>query len=229
VSRKALIVRALPRAAILVSAVAQIATGDVMYGAFCVLALALTLVPAIHARRLDAGIPIELELVLLWLMVADMTVGNWLGLYRSAWYDKVLHLSSSVLIAMIGFLAIYVVHLTSRARFRPLVDGFAILLVTLGIGALWEIAEYAVDQLLARKTQGSPIFPPLDDTMFDLVMDGLGGLIGAILGPVYVRYSRRSDRVVDAFAQLIVQQRSRHGRESHRVEAAGRAPVPARA
>jgi hypothetical protein len=192
-----------PRAAILLTAVAEIARGDLLYGGFCLVALAITLVPAIHARRIDAGVPIEIELVLLWFMVTDMTLGNWIGLYRIAWYDKALHLSSSILVALVGFLAIYVLHLTHRTRFHPWLDAVAILLVTLGVGALWEIAEYGVDQLFERRTQMAPNFNAIDDTMFDLMMDGLGGVIGAVLGPLYIRHSRRSRAIVDAFAGFI--------------------------
>jgi hypothetical protein len=35
------------------------------------------------------------------------------------------------------------------------------------------------------------------------MMDGVGGVIGAVLGPLYIRYSRRSRVVVDAFAKFI--------------------------
>jgi hypothetical protein len=202
------ILRIAPRAAILLTAIAEITTGDILYGAFCLVALGLTLIPAIRARRIDAGVPLEIELVLLWFMVTDMTLGNWLGFYRLPYFDKVLHLGSSILVALLGFLAIYVLHLTHRTRFHPWIDALAILIVTLGIGALWELAEYGVDQLFARRSQGAPNQSAIDDTMFDLMMDGLGGLIGAIVGPLYIRHSRRSRTIVNAFAGFM----ERHGR-----------------
>lgn len=201
------ILRVAPRFAILVTAVAEIARGDFLYGSFCLVALVVTLIPAILARRIDAGVPVELELALLWFMVADMTLGNWLGMYHLAWYDKALHLSSSVLVALLGFLAIYVLHLTHHTRFHPWIDAIAILLVTLGIGGLWEIAEYGVDQVFARRSQGSPNLSAIDDTMFDLMLDGLGGVLGAVLGPLYIRHSRRSRAIVDSFAGFIERRR----------------------
>lgn len=200
---RASLLRLIPRVAILATAVAEFVVGDIPYGLFCLAALGLTLIPAIHARRMDAGVPLEIELVLLWFMVSDMTLGNLLGFYRLAYYDKVLHISSSILVALLGFLAIYVFHMTHRTRFRPWLDSVAILIVTLGIGAAWEIAEYGVDHLFERNTQGAPNLSALDDTMVDLVMDAVGGTIGAILGPLYIRYSKRSRVVVDAFADLI--------------------------
>jgi hypothetical protein len=43
----------------------------------------------------------------------------------------------------------------------------------------------------------------LDDTMFDLMMDGLGGLVGGVLGPLYIWYSRRSRALVRSFRNLL--------------------------
>jgi hypothetical protein len=197
------LIRLAPRVAILVTAAAELVYGSLVYGAFCLIALVLTLIPALRARNVDAGIPIELELGVLWLMIADMTLGNSFGMYELNWFDKVLHLSSSALIGMVGFLAIYVLHLTHRTRFHPWLDGVAILLVTLGLGAVWEIGEYGVDQLLGRATQGAPNMNAIDDTMVDLMLDGAGGLIGAIVGPWYIRRSRESRRRVAAFGRMI--------------------------
>ena len=181
------------RVVIFLTAVATMVRGSVLYGLFCLLALGLTLVPAIIARSTRARTPFELELVLLVLMVGDMTLGNLLGLYvMLPGYDKVLHLGGSTLIGLIGFLAVYLLHATGRTDLRPWLDGILILFVTLGVGALWEISEYAVDHLLGRATQGSPGMSPLDDTMIDLVLDGVGGVVAAVLGPLYMRYSARS-------------------------------------
>ncbi len=195
--------RLAPRVAILATGAAQLANGFLVYGAFCLVVLALTLAPAVRARSLDAGIPLELELAALWLMIADMTIGNLLGLYELTWYDKVLHVSSSSLIGLAGFLAIYVLHLPHRMRVHPWLDGVAILLVTLGLGAAWEIGEYGVDQLLGGSTQGSPNMNALDDTMIDLLLDGIGGVIGAILGPWYMRRSTASRKRVAAMGRLL--------------------------
>jgi hypothetical protein len=223
--------RAIPRIAILATAIAEIAAGDVFYGVFCLVALGITLVPCVLARRLDTGIPLELELVLLWLMVTDMTLGNWFGLYaRIPWYDKALHLSSSTLVGVIGFLTVYVVHLTGRTRFHPWLDGLAILLVTLGVGAVWEIGEYAVDRLLGRATQSAPSFTALDDTMIDLILDALGGVLGALGGARYIRSSQRSRARVEAFARVLAQrERIESSRRSDAAPRTARAGHVARA
>lgn len=197
-----LVLRTLPRVVILATAIVQMVRGDVFYGAFCMLALAITLVPAIYARSADARVPLALELALLALMIMDMTLGNTLGLYRQwAWFDKAMHVSSAALLGVIAFLAIYVLHLMARTRFHPWLDGVAILLVTLGLGALWEITEYGVDRVLDRRTQSAPSMAAIDDTMLDLALDAAGGVIGAVFGAAYIRRSRRSRRRVEEFAR----------------------------
>lgn len=198
------LLRVLPRALLLATALAQIAMGDPYYGAFCLAALAVTLVPAILARRLDAGVPLGLELALLSLMLADMTVGNSLGLYaRIPWYDKALHLGTSTWLGVLGFVVVYALHLAGRLRFHPWLDRLAILLVTVGVGAVWEIGEYAVDHFLGRATQGAPHATPLDDTMLDLALDALGGALGAFAGGWYLGWSADGRARVAAFARRL--------------------------
>jgi hypothetical protein len=67
-----------------------------------------------------------------------------------------------------------------------------VVFVTLGIGALWEIVEFGFDQLPEvwigeTRWQGSPNMPPNTDTMVDLILGGVGGLVGALGGVWYVR------------------------------------------
>lgn len=83
----------------------------------------------------------------------------------------------------------------------------------LGIGALWEIAEYLTDLVFREGAQGSPGMAPLDDTMWDLILDGSGGLLGALLGSPYRRWSRRSACRIQAFAEVVPGARLAAGRE----------------
>lgn len=192
------------RAAVVATAAFHFAQGQVLYALLCVAAVALVMVPAYVARTSRVSLPLEVELVLLWWLVMDMTLGRLGGLYdTSIWFDKALHLGNSALLGMVAFLAVYVLHFTNKTATSAWIDGLAILLVTLGLGALWEIAEYASDLAFQKGAQGSPLLSPLDDTMWDLILDGIGGGIGAVLGPLYMRRSRRSRRHAEAFARYV--------------------------
>lgn len=192
------------RGGVLVTAIVFAATGQWMFGVFAALSIAVAVTPTIAARNARLTLPFEIELVLLWFMVTHLTLGYLLHLYtRITWYDKVLHFGNSVLIGFLAFLLVYVAHFLRHDRPHPWLDVVTILLVTLGLGSLWEIGEFASDQLFGTRTQGSPTLSPLVDTMWDLILDGAGGVLAAILGPIYMHRSKRSRRRVEEFASYV--------------------------
>ncbi len=191
------------RALLILSATIHIIQGEVLYALLCVTLTGLLVLPPVLARSSRANVPIELELFALLAIVGDMVLGRVLGLYETAWFDKLLHAGTSSLIGLAAFLIVYALRFTGRLRTSAIVDGFVIVLLAIGLGGLWEIAEYAVDALFGAASQGSPVMDPLDDTMWDLVADGVGGLAGAVFGTIYMRRSRRSAERIAAFARLV--------------------------
>lgn len=185
------------RVVLLATAIAFVAEGQWAFGAACIAAIAAAVTPTVVARTTHFTWPIELELTLLWFATAHVTLGYLLHLYeRVDLFDKALHFSDSALLGFIAFLAVYLAHLLRQDRSHRWLDGIAIFLVTLGFGALWEIFEFASDQLIGTHTQGAPGMAPLSDTMWDLIVDGCGGAIAAVVGPIYMHHSRRSRRRV---------------------------------
>ena len=190
------------RVALLATAVIYIVRQDWAIGIFCVVALAIAVTPTVAARSASFAWPVEVEILLLWLATAHITLGELFNLYSDVgWFDKALHFSDSLLIGFTAFLAVYVAHYMRHEKAHPWLDGAAILLVTLGLGAFWEIIEFIEDHYFGMHTQGSPMMAPLPDTMWDLISDGAGGVIAAILGPVFMHHSRRSRRRVADFAK----------------------------
>ena len=199
------------RALILATALWHVIHGAFLFSLLCTAAIGLMLVPAFLARSNHASIPFEVELVFLWWLVTDMSLGRALRLYdTSLWFDKALHLGNSILLGMVGFLIVYVLHFTGRLSASRTVCGIFIVIVTLGVGAVWEIAEYLSDLKFGLGAQGSPLQTPLDDTMSDLILNGLGGGLGAVLGPLYM-FSVRNRRRSAAFAS---QWAARRGRDA---------------
>ena len=196
------------RVALLATAIVYIVRQDWAIGIFCVVALAIAVTPTVAARSASFAWPVEVEILLLWLATAHITLGELFNLYNDVgWFDKALHLSDSLLIGFTAFLAVYVAHYMRHEKAHPWLDGVAILLVTLGISAAWEVAEYAVDEIFGRATQGAPGMTPLDDTMIDLIFDGIGGAVAAVLGPLYIRYSSRSRRRIDELVTMMAHPR----------------------
>lgn len=188
------------RVVVVAMAIYHAVAGDVLLAGYCVLALAVLLVPPLLARTSGASVPVELEIVLVLLLVTDMVLGKWLGLYdRLVYWDKVLHLGNSVLLGFLGFMFLYVLRATDRLRVSAPTAIVVAAWLTLGLGAAWEIGEFAMDALLGTITQGSPNMGPLADTMWDLILDAVGGLAAGAAGVAYLRKSSRARRVARWF------------------------------
>jgi hypothetical protein len=189
------------KAIIILTALAQFARGQFMFGLGALVVAGIALIPAISAKSRQVNFPVEIEIPLFLILVVHLTLGLLLDFYnRFDHYDKFIHYGNSVLIAYIGFLVVYAMYFTGRLKASPLMMGFVILAITLGVGAFWEIIEYSSDQLLyeklasVQKQQGSPTMGGLDDTMWDLILDFGGGIVGAIFGALYVRWSKKTGR-----------------------------------
>lgn len=189
------------RAALVAMAIYHAVIGDLVLVGYSALAFAVLLVPPILARTSHANIPVELEIVLVILLAMDLILGKWLGLYdRIVYFDKVLHLGDSAMLATLGFLCLYVLRTTGRLDVGPAMAVGITVWLTLGLGAAWEIGEFTIDRIFGTYTQGSPNMPPLADTMWDLILDATGGLVGGILGVWYLHRSSRASRVAHWFA-----------------------------
>jgi hypothetical protein len=191
------------RIALVAMAVYHAVTGDLVLVGYCVLASVVLLVPPILARTSHANIPVELELVLIVLLALDLIMGKWLGLYdRIVYWDKVLHLGDSAMLGTLGFLCLFVLRTTGRLRVGATTAIGITVWLTLGLGAAWEIGEFCVDRIFDTYTQGSPTMSPLVDTMWDLILDAVGGLVGGIAGVAYLHRSSRAQRVAHWFQHL---------------------------
>ena len=88
-----------------------------------------------------------------------------------------------------GELRIGVLVANTAARKLYLVLGFRphfTFVFALGLGALWEICEFAMDSIFGLNMQKSGLV----DTMWDLIVDTVGALVIALLGFAYLSRAR---------------------------------------
>jgi len=146
--------------------------------------LLLTFSPAIIERRLRVPLPVEFTLLTCLFLFASFVLGEVSNFYeRIWWWDLVLHGTSALLMGFIGFLTVYVFHMTHRISVKPLhvaafTFGFAVTL-----GTLWEIFEFLTDWYLGTNMQKSGLV----DTMTDMIINAFGALLAAMVGFFYVR------------------------------------------
>ncbi|HEV7253050.1 MAG TPA: hypothetical protein VGN97_08100 [Mesorhizobium sp.] len=106
--------------------------------------------------------------------VAANIAGYALDLYGQFWwFDRILH--AFTLFAMTLWLAFLVFAPGFREGYRVRTF-FLVLSLGLAIGAVWEIAEWAYDQLAPQN-----VIKGKFDTVLDLIMDTVGAALAALL------------------------------------------------
>jgi uncharacterized membrane protein len=148
--------------------------------------LLVTLLPLVLGRRFRVFIPSEFQLLAVIMVFASLFLGEVRGYFiRYWWWDVVLHAGSGFLLGILGFLLVFVLNEKEDldVQLRP---GFVALFAftfSLGLGVLWEIFEFGMDQLFGLNMQKSG----LRDTMWDLIVDTGAALAIALLGYYYLK------------------------------------------
>jgi uncharacterized membrane protein len=167
------------------------------------LILFITFLPKLMHSRYDLRIPYEFESLAILFVFLSLFFGEVLDFYnRFWWWDLFLHAWSGFLLGITGFLLVYVLNENDSVQ-MDLSPGFISLfacMFAIGIGALWEIFEYFMDQSFGMNMQKSG----LHDTMWDLIVDTVGAVTIAVLGYGYLKTVERDsflERWIDRFIE----------------------------
>ena len=194
---------------IFLSGVNQVIFGETGIGILTLFALGLIMVPQFFTRNKVRFIPLEIELFLFVMVFFQLVVGEANDWYTNVpYYDKFVHLLLPMLIGLIGFLLVYTLYYFGKLVAPIWVMVVIMILVSVGIGAIWEIAEYSSDELLYPNIpgwhhfQGSLTEDPLHDTMNDLIADTVGATIGALIGAWYISKAQEKHRVGELMTEI---------------------------
>lgn len=169
-----------------------------IFGLFILIALAIINAPAFFTRNKIRAIPIEIELLLLFMVLFELVGGDALGLYvKLPHYDNFMHFMLPLYVALIGMMLVYTAYFFGKLKASLSVMAGIIVLLTIGLGGVLEMGEYTYDKYLSQgplgeitgntQMQGSPTQDPLDDTMNDLFTDTAGAIVGALIGVLLIR------------------------------------------
>jgi hypothetical protein len=154
--------------------------------------LGVTFLPVVLGNRFNVHIPSEFEALAVIFIMASLFLGEVHAYYtRFWWWDAVLHTMSGFLLGIVGFLMVHILNETAEIgmKMKPGFVAFFALLFAVGVGVLWEIFEFASDELLGTRMQ-KPMLDDasgLTDTMWDLIVDTVGAAIIAVLGYGYLK------------------------------------------
>jgi len=166
-------------------ALAGLVTSNFMWMPAAMISLFISAIPAILRRDLGLVLPVELNF---WIVLALFlhVIGGFSGFYDNVpGWDHLTHAMSSSLVAALGF--VFVVSVDKYVESISLPRSFLaffIIMFTMAIGVIWELMEFANDQLTGSRLQYD-----LDDTMVDMMFDSLAGFIVGIAGAHYLTHT----------------------------------------
>jgi uncharacterized membrane protein YjdF len=159
--------------------------------------MAVALLPVVLGRRFHVYIPPEFQVLAVVFVFAALFLGEIHSYYaRFWWWDIALHTSSGLLMGILGFLLVYVLNESENIaiHMRPRFVALFAFLFAVTVGTLWEIFEFAMDQIVGTHMQKPMLGDPsgLTDTMWDMIVNALGALAISALGGGYMKLRERS-------------------------------------
>ncbi len=166
-----------------------------------VLMLLVSLMPFYFKAAHNVYIPAVFMYAAVVFIFSSVFLGQFGGLYdRWHWYDAFLHFLSAVAFGLAGFLLLFVYYVHNKLKLPKGIILFFSFFFCLGVGALWEIIEYGIDHTLGTNMQVNS----LDDTMIDLLLDGLGATVSILMCSVYM--SKTSVPIIDNMVNAITEE-----------------------
>lgn len=155
----------------------------------------------LYLKKLDLDIPDFVYALFMAFCLAHFFFGEILGFFvKVSWWDSALHTFSGSLIALLSFSLVNLLNKSNEKGIK-LSAGFVVLFafcLTMTIGVLWEILEFASDSLFGTNMQRayestmsgrgdalSGIFA-VTDTMKDLILDAIGASVVCTICSVFI-------------------------------------------
>ncbi|WP_218089780.1 hypothetical protein [Rhodohalobacter halophilus] len=151
--------------------------------------------PIIFKRKLQVEIPAEFHLAAVFFTFAALYLGEIQEFYsRVWWWDIALHTTAGLLMGIVGFLLIYLLNESERVyvHLTPGFIAFFAFTFAVMIGTVWEIFEFAMDQLFDLNMQKPMLGDPsgLTDTMWDMIVNAIGASVISLMGWWYLKVER---------------------------------------
>lgn len=148
------------------------------------LTLLVSVMPVLLARWVEITVPPSFIAAIVIFVSGTLFLGETLDFYnRFWWWDIAMHGGSAVGFGLIGFVLIFIMFQGDRFAAPHVVIAFFAFCFAMTVGTMWEIFEFAMDQLFGLNMQKSGLL----DTMGDLIVDTAGAIFGAACGWVYLK------------------------------------------
>jgi uncharacterized membrane protein YjdF len=181
--------------------------GQWMHVFLVIAVMAGILAPELVRRRLSVQIPSEIQILAILFVFATLFLGEVRDYYeRIWWWDLALHTTAGLLLGLLGFLIVYALNESRevQVRMRPSFVAMFAFVFAIAIGTMWEIFEFAMDQIFGLNMQKPMLGDPsgLTDTMWDMIVNAAGAAVVSFSGWWYLRGTRR--RHVDTWVARFI-------------------------
>lgn len=168
----------------------------------CALGLLVLHVPSMLAKKFRFVVPP----FLFTMYIVFLYCAIFLGEVRSFYYvvphwDDILHCMSSMMTGFFGLMTITILNRDEHVvvRLSPFFMALFAFAFSVMVGSLWEIYEYAFDDLFGLNMQkfitasGEVLtgHAALSDTMKDIVVDTMGALVSSVIGYFAIKHDKR--------------------------------------
>ncbi len=160
-----------------------------------------TLLPGLFLNRFSIRLPTKFLGAIAVFAFATLFLGEVFDFYeRYWWWDILLHGGSAIAFGLIGFLFVFFMFEGNKYAAPPIAVGFVSFCLAVTIGVVWEIFEFSMDQMFGFNMQKSGLV----DTMWDLIVDMIGGSIGATAGFFFLKGRELGglSAIIDEFVTL---------------------------
>lgn len=168
-----------------------------------VFALILTFMPSVISKNYKVNLPSEFEFITILFIYMTLFLGEIKDYYTKFWWwDNLLHTFSGIAFGFLGFLLVYTLYKAGKISTKPIFLALFAFCFAISIGAIWEIAEFNIDNSFHTDMQkrGTGVF----DTMSDLMEDAAGALFASATGFFYLKGVKGSglfDTIVKGFVK----------------------------
>ncbi len=143
---------------------------------FCMIIIAF--IPDMLRRYVKIDLPLLFDFFIALSLIFHVGNGLLDGSSFIDIYNKFTHFFSAIVVAFLSLLILYVIHeyegdiVNNKKKVL-----FDIIVITVALGVVWELAEWSTDFLFGWGSQVN-----LDDTMLDLFADVLGACVMSLIG-----------------------------------------------
>ena len=183
-----------------IAPMALIRNMDFLLALMAAISVIIAVWPRWFLRKKGYKMPLYVD----FMIALALFIHNW-ACYWGWWgiipnFDKIMHAYGSAVIGLVSFFLIFSLNMIGKLRLGLWGHIWMTAILTLAMGAFWEIGEYIIDGALRLNSQHGN-----NDTMTDLIFDAIAGFIVPVIAGVSLKFvpAHRIERHFSPFVHYL--------------------------